>query len=152
MILERFAYDPEYTMGRLFLDDVVLWTIEQPWNNNQIGKSCVPDGEYDLEPHSSKDHPHTWALVNHGLGIAHFPTPGVLRAACLIHSANWAFELEGCIAPGLTKVISKKAGHEYAMSVQNSRGAMDKLRSALGTIQNPKLIIRPYEGAVYTGG
>ena len=74
------------------------------WMNNQKNKSCVPPGRYKLEYHTSNTHPGSWALVNHDLGISHYETPGVPRNACLIHSANWAHELEGCIAPGLNRV------------------------------------------------
>lgn len=147
LLLERFAYDPDYTMGRLVLPDRILFTIEQPWNNNTPGKSCVPDGEYDLLPHSSDDHPDVWALVNHALGVAHFPTAGVPRAACLIHQANWARQLRGCIAPGLEKGPLQQAGHGWDMAVMSSGVALNILRSHIKTLKNPKLLIRPCEGA-----
>ena len=135
LLLKRDFDDGSCSLGKLSLHDLlgnVLWsceTIERPWIGGvvggQPGRSCVPIGSYKLEKHDSEAHPRTWALVNHDVGVAHFPTAGVPRAACLIHPANFAFELRGCIAPGEARL---KADN---WQVLRSRLAFSKLRELL---------------------
>ncbi len=127
------------TLGLLLIPDMsmVLCTIERPWipsatcKGGLKGKSCVPEGEYQLVLHDSPKHPKTWALVNHDLDVVHFEgddqDPDEDRATCLIHAANFAKQLEGCIAPGLSH--AKTSTGEYM--VTSSVRAMDKLRSVL---------------------
>lgn len=100
----------------LVVGDVVLHTIERPWipaadhPGGTNGVSCVPAGRYALELHDSAAHPETWALVNHELGVYHLDTDIPKgqggRTVVLIHPANWASQLEGCIAPGLGRGAS----------------------------------------------
>ena len=100
--LERFtANTPWGIFGRLSAGDMMLWTVEQPWRQNLARASCVPVGEYDLVQHESARYGNVWALVNRHLGVSHFPEAGVPRSAILIHPANRASELMGCIAPGM---------------------------------------------------
>lgn len=96
---------PDHTYGVLTLAGQSWQTIERPWVNNTKGVSCVPVGTYRLEKHDSEAHPATWALVNPDLGVIHYPSASLpnARTACLIHPANLAMELRGCIAPGLTR-------------------------------------------------
>jgi hypothetical protein len=100
-IMERFC--DHQTMGvfsRLLIGGQEIgFTCEQPWNDNQPFKSCVPAGDYQLIPYHSQKYGKTFALKNLSLGV------GVVkgeaqRYACLIHSANVAKQLQGCIAPG----------------------------------------------------
>jgi len=56
IILERFAYMPDRTLGRLFLPGSemgALAVLENPWLQNQPFVSCVPEGEYALKWHKS---------------------------------------------------------------------------------------------------
>lgn len=109
------------TLGKLrIVGDVVVQTIERPWLNNTKGVSCVPKGVYRLERHSSEAYPKTWALVNRELGVIHYPDAKLpnARTVVLIHAANKASELRGCIAPGILR-----AGD----SVVRSRDAMTLL-------------------------
>lgn len=104
-VIERFCTDPVAgTFGRLLLNDVRhAFSIEQPWRNNEPFRSCVPAGIYDLVPFLSKTkYPHeTYALVNEELGVyLNDQCDGVSRYACLLHSANLAAELQGCIGFG----------------------------------------------------
>ena len=78
LVLERYSYGyvkpyRRPTEGRLFIGDHTLFTLEDPWNNNRPFDSCIPDGVYDLVPHSTAKHPDTWALVNPSLNIYHLP-------------------------------------------------------------------------------
>jgi uncharacterized protein DUF5675 len=102
-------YSKECTLGILTVADLTLQTLELPWipeagaPGGEPDKSCVPAGTYALETHDTADHPHTWALVNHALGVWHESPPasvGVVRTACLIHVANYVAQLLGCIGVG----------------------------------------------------
>ncbi len=130
--LTRTELAPDHTLGRLTIEGAsgTFFTIEQPWANNRPFHSCVPPGQYTLEPHDTPKHPQVWALVNPALLIFHeLPPnpPAGARSACLIHSANWAFELEGCIAPGLGTTLSPR-GPMVTSSVE----ALARLRGLLG--------------------
>lgn len=90
------------TTGILTANGVSFFTIEQPWRDNKIGESCVPAGTYRLIPYSSPTHGATYCLSNSELNIygpGPFPVGG--RSYCELHSANWARQLEGCIALGM---------------------------------------------------
>lgn len=149
--IARHLYGTDRTEGRILLPEhgLILPTIERPWIPNPAGagglpfKSCVPDGYYRLVPHNSPDHPNTYALVNEALGVYHLGKPAGQafgRVACLIHPANRAAEVVGCIAPGLTRGILK--GEPAVLS---SAAAMAKLRAILGRGEN-YVEIRPTAG------
>lgn len=91
------------TRGVLNVQGRTFYTVEQPWNDNNEDKSCVPAGTYQLIPYLSPKHGSTWCLHNPGLniyGMGDIPLGG--RSYVEIHSANWAEQLEGCIALGMT--------------------------------------------------
>lgn len=109
------------TMGVLTVFELELQTLELPWIPDPSGapgglkeKSRVPAGTYDLVLHDTLKHPKTWALVNRELGVIHEPdqTMPNARTACLIHSANFENQLEGCIGVGLARM-----GHEILQSL-----------------------------------
>lgn len=137
LFLVRDKDDGVCTLGVLRLGDSYWQTIERPWipdpsglPGGLAGRSCAPVGTYDLVLHDSEAHPETWALVNPALGITHFgPSP---RSAILIHVANYAWELRGCIAPGLIR---------GPQSVLKSRAAMAQIKAALPWISGHKLLI-----------
>lgn len=90
--------------GRLFLDgEFLAYTVERPWLDNVPFESCVPAGFYYLAPFNSRTKfpSDTFALHNSDLKVhvAETGEPGE-RFAILIHSANQAGELAGCIALG----------------------------------------------------
>lgn len=114
------------TFGTLMVGGEILRTVEREWKGNMPGVSCVPAGRYTLEEHDSDSHPDVWALVNHDLGVYHYADPEAKRTAILIHIANRASELEGCIAPGLK---FGTLGPDFA--VHSSGAAVEKLRRIL---------------------
>lgn len=149
LVLRRDVRTPHETCGWLSLGERKWPTIERPWEvdpegglGGRDGRSCVPSGEYRLEPHSG-DIVGVWALVNHELGIYHWPweVPAgkkpTSRVAILIHSANWAHELQGCIAPGKER---KRDGRGY-WYVTRSRDALNELRTLLGNRVDLSLVI-----------
>ena len=92
--LTRTRSTPTEMLGFLLVDGVTFKTIERPWLFNQAGISCIPTGEYLLKWYSS-------------------PSKGMCYKVCdvpnreyiLIHAANYASELQGCIALGLAQGI-----------------------------------------------
>ncbi|HEY1114960.1 MAG TPA: DUF5675 family protein, partial [Chitinophagaceae bacterium] len=43
------TYFPEGTNGELYhLGELVCYTIELPWRENETGVSCIPEGRYRL--------------------------------------------------------------------------------------------------------
>jgi hypothetical protein len=124
-------------------------TIERPWAPidaapcGQKGISCIPAGTYRLEPHNTEQHKNVWALVNPSLWVYHLesdvpkPRLGLARTAVLIHIANWASELRGCIALG-----KSRAKVDGLWMVKNSADAVNELRMALaGQFDNTLTII-----------
>lgn len=71
------------------------WVMEREWQFNQRNVSCVPRDEYTLEEHSSKKYPHTWALI--GDAVGHFANENKPRYACVMHTAVYPSDLEGCL-------------------------------------------------------
>lgn len=127
------------TMGVLSFstpaDDFLCQTIERPWiampgsRGGLSGKSCVPEGTYKLERHNSEAHPNTWALVNPELDVVHWEDRERPHRRCLvlIHVANYARELRGCIAPGMGRTIDSDGTH----MVTSSKLAMIELKRLL---------------------
>ena len=78
------------TEGTLSFGDQTLFTLEKPWNSNQRGISCIPEGEYPCIIAPSE---HFQRLMPHLLNVPD-------RDGILIHPANYVSQLEGCIAVG----------------------------------------------------
>lgn len=83
-------YLPEGTNGALFcLGELVCYTIELPWRENEMGVSCIPEGRYRLARRYSE---------RYGYHLLVKEVPG--RSGILVHPANDALkELRGCLAP-----------------------------------------------------
>lgn len=147
--LKRFSYAPTETEGVLLLTGTgeTFSTIEQPWVRNPNGAlggkpfhSCVPDGMYRLMPHKSQSKGDVFIFWNPENGVYKFPQDheeGHGRNVCYLHAANWAIQLEGCIAPGLGRRPMRRKGEAVLEpAVMSSGAAMSRLRKALGTGQH----------------
>jgi hypothetical protein len=119
LVLIRDTYTNNETLGILKVESLQLDSIERA--ENDTAHPCVPEGTYQLVFHDSPKHPHTFALVNSALGVVHNPEEGK-RSDILIHPANWARQLEGCIAPGKTRTLD-----ETGWMITNSREAYEEL-------------------------
>lgn len=136
--LKRDIEQPtEYcTMGILEVDGLArLQTIERPWVPGPEGSvcghqltSCIAKGLYRLDSRETEAKGKHWILSNAALGVYRYAVPEgeYGRALVLIHSANWAHELLGCIAPGLSRGYM-----ENEWGVRSSRDAMIELRTRL---------------------
>ena len=110
LLLERFAHLPKCTLGKLQLGNgALLYTIERPWQGNQKFISCIPDGEYELE----------WDTTGRIRNVPRLRNTAP-RTQINIHVANYAHQLHGCIAPGLSYSLDP-------LMVSNSKNAMDLL-------------------------
>ncbi len=89
--LDRFRSDNDGTFGHLLSDinEILCYTCELPWRQNQPEISCIPCGVYQVEPYSSPLHPDVWHLMN---------VPN--RIAILIHQGNTILDVRGCICVG----------------------------------------------------
>jgi hypothetical protein len=128
---------PTYSAGFFALPDFNIQTLERPlitgdeWRGGKPNASCVPFGTYTIEPHSSNKFGEVWALVNHKLGVYHYPDERKYdtdRYAILIHIANYVTQLEGCIAPGMGITSIEPEGFGAPIMVTNSRNALSLLR------------------------
>lgn len=158
LYLRRYSYSDTETEGVLTdpSGELRLATIERPWIPNPNGApggkpsaSCVPDGLYRLQPHVRPNGDNVYILTSSELGVYRFPQdhmPDRGRNLILIHAANWADQVEGCIAPGLSRNPMVRNGR-IAQAVANSGAAMARLRDVLGHEEEHEIIIINDTGA-----
>lgn len=132
--LKRTSSDDTCTRGLITLEDgTQIYSLELPWRDNQKNISCVPPGIYKLIPYTSPKHDSTWYLENAELGVG---GAGFEREFCEIHSANWASQLEGCIALGLDDKPMYNAEGEVVPAVEQSVLAINRIKNVLGIGSN----------------
>lgn len=71
------------------VDDVLLFTVERPWLQNQPYISCIPEGKY-----LCYSRPYYRGGYD-AIALADVP----MRSHILFHKANRPVDLAGCIAP-----------------------------------------------------
>lgn len=110
------TYHSKGTNGTLFINGIfICFTIELPFKNNQIGKSCIPEGSYEMVfRNSEKFGKHL--LIKNVLN----------RSFILIHPANDALkELKGCIGPVL-KITGLGVGIESKKALKKLINTVEK--------------------------
>ena len=137
VIIERFAYSPDGTFGRLTLPTGrQFFTVERPWLGNKPYESCIPDGIYTLERRRSSvvertsggDYVEGWEVTD---------VPG--RTYIMIHPGNWPSNFEGCIGVGTEyKVLDGRN------AVTQSRLAFAQVMASLDMPGTWQLEIRPF--------
>jgi hypothetical protein len=90
IVLNRFCYHPQGTLGKIELEDEVFWTIERPWLDNRPNVSCIPIGLYPMERRVSPRFGETWYMPD---------VPD--RTWILMHVANFPKDVQGCIGIGM---------------------------------------------------
>lgn len=119
------TYGEMATTGVCEVGGKTLYTIELPWRDNEENLSCVPEGVYDLVPYMSPKHGATWVLS----------APGFERTFCELHAANWAEQLEGCIAFGLDhQPMLNPATGKVEPAIEHSKDAIQYLLVTLGAM------------------
>ena len=123
-------------------------TVEKPWVPGppgtvcgHQGTSCVGVGVYRLSPRETEARGKHWILSAPTLGVwpmpADIPAGVYGRSLVLIHAANWAHELLGCIAPGKARgIIAGEWG------VSESRAAMNEIRTLIGNTFDIQLEVK----------
>lgn len=142
--LTRDCYWRTGTYGVLRVGDLTLYTAEQPWNANTPFKSCIPDGMYRAEPFESPSRGPVWILTGQGV-VKHEHEAGEHdRFLVQIHVANWPDQLQGCIAPGLSR-DHMPYGRDglSAIGVKHSAEAMARLAEAVPA-DGFDLLIKPF--------
>ena len=77
-----------------------LHVLERPWRNNKPFDSCIPDGVYLVKPYESPRFGSVYILS--GGTVSKFKSPKHERYGILFHPANYARQLAGCLACGLS--------------------------------------------------
>jgi hypothetical protein len=130
--------------------DLELFTIEKPWVPNSGGgkagepfKSCVGEGTYSLTPFVRPNGDKVWMLSNPELDVFKLDTDipadrkGKGRFLILIHAANRARDVVGCIGPGKTA----RTEADGTLMVTSSRQAMKDLHKHLDGRRNLQIEI-----------
>lgn len=94
--IKRKEETDQATMGEISVNgEEVGSTLEQPWNDNQEGRSCIPPGRYTAyirDSSSSRWGYNPIQLVN-----------VFNREYIQIHIGNYPKDTRGCILPGKSK-------------------------------------------------
>lgn len=109
--LERFCYHPVGTLGIIRFDGEVFYSIERPWEDNKPNVSCIPQGNYEVGWRESPRFGETWHVKD---------VPQ--RTHILIHVANFAEDVQGCIGLG-TDLMGDK------IAVASSRIAVERFEA-----------------------
>ena len=114
--LQRFAYTPMGTFGKILFEEFECFTVERPWLNNKARESCIPEGRYPLK----------LGMYNRG-GYPAYEVMGVPdRSLIKIHIGNTMDDIIGCISPGKSLgyiggkwgvTSSKKAFQEFMIAM-----------------------------------
>lgn len=135
LTVSRYTTDTDagYTLSRLTVGRLKLHGIEPAWRDNRPNISCIPAGAYALLPYRSAKHRYALQIIGGTVGDSkrHLDPPVVARYKCLVHSANCGWQLQGCLAPGLTlqEHGDWKTG---GPAVRSSIRALMRLYAALG--------------------
>lgn len=126
------------TIGQLFIDHKSFCkTIECEWKDNEKYISCIPSGRYKLKPLQSPKYGLCYYLESRDDESVRLYGPAK-RTSILIHPANKASQLQGCIGVGsLIFVLDGK------VAVYESKDTFYALRDVLGR-QEHELIIKRY--------
>lgn len=113
----------------IFTDNIEVgrfYTLERPWLDNKRSVSCIPKGEYEVEPNDTLAHPNTYRVLN---------VPN--RDGILIHIGNLVSHSEGCILVGKSRADVDKDGK---VDIARSTEAIREMNKLIGK-NNFKLIV-----------
>lgn len=135
IIVHRDWQDNNQTLGVCYVKDdngkIVFKSeaIERGWMNNQKRVSCIPAGEYPVKlEHSNRFRKKLYEI---------YEVPN--RSECKFHSANYARQLNGCIALGANR---KDIDNDGYYDVTSSRLTMSKFHKAMDGDTEAILIVR----------
>lgn len=127
--IKRYKTTDNYTLGECYVNNCYLGkSLERGWQDNKSNISCVPEGEYPLKlEYSNRFNKDLWELKD---------VPN--RSECKFHSANYWYQLEGCITLGNKVGDINNDGYP---DVINSRDTMEIFSNRLSNSKDAKLII-----------
>ena len=117
--LKRGYMTNQVTLGMLQIDCVdhnPIYTLENPWLNNEPYISCIPSGEYQCAPYSSPKYPNVYEVLD-----------VEDRSYILFHWGNYEENTSGCILLGLGSTMMNNQP-----AIQKSRNAVDLFRNIIG--------------------
>jgi hypothetical protein len=123
-ILERFAYLPEATLGKLTVKGEIFWIAERPWRGNKKEVSCIPSNTYICKRYTSERFGETFEVT----GVPD-------RTYILFHVGNFPEkDSHGCLLVGESLMQGQPA-------VASSKVAMNRFRETLKDEESFKLQI-----------
>jgi len=134
IIIHRDEQDEKQTLGVCYVKDengnIIFKSecIERGWLNNQNRISCIPEGEYPVRlEYSNRFRKYLYEIFN---------VPN--RSECKFHAANYARQLNGCIALGNNRADIDKDGYK---DVTSSRNTIAKFHKAMNGDKEAVLIV-----------
>ena len=134
IFIERDRMQDKQSLGICYVKDEdgnIIFksqSIERGWKDNQRNVSCVPDGTYPVVlEYSPRFKTFLYELKD---------VPN--RAECKFHAANYARQLNGCIALGENRTDIDGDGY---YDVTNSKNTMAKFHDALEGTERPFVTI-----------
>jgi len=135
IIIHRDEQDTKQTLGTCYIKDengCIIFkseVIERGWLNNQKRISCIPQGTYPVRlEYSNRFRKKLWELYN---------VPN--RSECKLHAANYARQLNGCLALGNKRKDIDRDGYK---DVTSSRLTMAKFHKAMGNDTKAVIIVK----------
>ena len=123
VVITRNWQDENQTLGNCTIYDdnnkplFSAFSLERGWRNNQKSISCVPLGVYNaFFEYSSRFNQKLWELKD---------VPN--RSECKFHSANYWYQLNGCIALGRSILDINKDGYNDVTSSKATMKAFHKV-------------------------
>lgn len=135
IVLERFVYHEDATIGRVSWVGGWCYSLEDPWNGNQVGISCIPEG---------------WYLLRRGNFRGLYPNFELVavvgRTAIEIHKGNTDADTEGCVLLGSSLILQSDA----QIMLADSGKAFDRFMAAMAGKNEAVLAIthRTFPGPV----
>ena len=124
VLIVRDYEDKEQTLGRLYVRDeqgCIIFQcecLERSYKDNRRNVSSIPEGTYPLMlEYSNRFRKDLWEIYN---------VPN--RSECKIHSANYWYQLNGCIALGNAR---KDINGDGFADVTSSKKTMRKFHEAM---------------------
>ena len=135
IIIHRDEQSEKQTLGVCYVKDencnIIFKSeaIERGWMDNKSRISCIPPGEYPVKlEYSNRFKTDLYEIFN---------VPN--RSECKFHAANYARQLNGCIALGSNRAEIDNDGYT---DVTSSRKTMSKFHEAMGGDKDAVLIIK----------
>jgi len=135
IIIQRYWGDHNQTLGNCsILGDLLRpifssLSLERGWRDNEQRVSCIPVGQYNVKlEYSNKFDTELWEIKN---------VPN--RSETKFHSANFWYQLNGCIALGRTTADINRDGY---LDITSSKSTMSAFHKAMGTDKEAILIIK----------